>query len=165
MEEKAFVSSLHSFMKEKGTPIERIPHLGFKQSEFTLLLLLYKHISKMKLEKEVDYSCVCVSPPLSVNLWKIYKAVDKLGGYDSVSTLFSLCNRCKKRLHCWWAFKWKWAVGLGARDADSGAVNTSLPMLCFLWCWHCGISCESETHNEMELDRGSCWPPLLCPRL
>lgn len=65
MEEKAFVSSLHSFMKEKGTPIERIPHLGFKQSEFTLLLLLYKHISKMKLEKEVDYSCVCVSPPHS----------------------------------------------------------------------------------------------------
>ncbi|XP_063346293.1 AT-rich interactive domain-containing protein 5A [Pelmatolapia mariae] len=51
MEEKAFVSSLHSFMKEKGTPIERIPHLGFKQ----------------------------------INLWKIYKAVDKLGGYDSVT--------------------------------------------------------------------------------
>ncbi|XP_008280511.1 AT-rich interactive domain-containing protein 5A [Stegastes partitus] len=51
MEEKAFASSLHSFMKEKGTPIERIPHLGFKQ----------------------------------INLWKIYKAVDKLGGYDSVT--------------------------------------------------------------------------------
>ncbi|KAM6930464.1 LOW QUALITY PROTEIN: AT-rich interactive domain-containing protein 5A [Xenentodon cancila] len=51
MEEKAFVSSLHSFMKDKGTPIERIPHLGFKQ----------------------------------INLWKIYKAVDKLGGYDSVT--------------------------------------------------------------------------------
>lgn len=67
MEEKAFVSSLHSFMKEKGTPIERIPHLGFKQSEFTLLLLLNKHISKMELEKEVDYSCVCacVFPPHS----------------------------------------------------------------------------------------------------
>uniref|UniRef100_A0A3Q1ALA7 ARID domain-containing protein n=1 Tax=Amphiprion ocellaris TaxID=80972 RepID=A0A3Q1ALA7_AMPOC len=51
MEEKAFVSSLHSFMKDKGTPIERIPHLGFKQ----------------------------------INLWRIYKAVDKLGGYDSVT--------------------------------------------------------------------------------
>lgn len=65
MEEKAFVSSLHSFMKEKGTPIERIPHLGFKQSEFTLLLLLYKHIVMclMLLEKEVDYSCVCVCLP------------------------------------------------------------------------------------------------------
>uniref|UniRef100_A0A672H3F5 AT rich interactive domain 5A (MRF1-like) n=1 Tax=Salarias fasciatus TaxID=181472 RepID=A0A672H3F5_SALFA len=51
MEEKAFISSLHSFMKNKGTPIERIPHLGFKQ----------------------------------INLWRIYRAVDKLGGYDSVT--------------------------------------------------------------------------------
>ncbi|XP_059192698.1 AT-rich interactive domain-containing protein 5A [Centropristis striata] len=51
MEEKAFVSSLHSFMKNRGTPIERIPHLGFKQ----------------------------------INLWRIYKAVEKLGGYDSVT--------------------------------------------------------------------------------
>uniref|UniRef100_A0A3B4VE20 AT-rich interactive domain 5A n=1 Tax=Seriola dumerili TaxID=41447 RepID=A0A3B4VE20_SERDU len=51
MEEKAFVSSLHSFMKDKGSPIERIPHLGFKQ----------------------------------INLWKIYKAVEKRGGYDLVT--------------------------------------------------------------------------------
>ncbi|KAM9393816.1 AT-rich interactive domain-containing protein 5A [Pholidichthys leucotaenia] len=51
MEEKAFVSRLHAFMKDKGAPIERIPHLGFKQ----------------------------------INLWRIYKAVDKLGGYDSVT--------------------------------------------------------------------------------
>ncbi|XP_076587240.1 AT-rich interactive domain-containing protein 5A [Chaetodon auriga] len=51
MEEKAFVSSLHSFMKNRGTPIERIPHLGFKQ----------------------------------INLWRIFKAVEKLGGYDSVT--------------------------------------------------------------------------------
>lgn len=33
MEEKSFISGLHSFMKVRGTPIERIPHLGFKQSE------------------------------------------------------------------------------------------------------------------------------------
>ncbi|KAL6114454.1 arid5a [Pungitius sinensis] len=51
MEEKAFVSSLHSYMKDRGTPIERIPHLGFKQ----------------------------------INLWRIYKAVEKLGGYNSVT--------------------------------------------------------------------------------
>ncbi|XP_028434309.1 AT-rich interactive domain-containing protein 5A [Perca flavescens] len=51
MEEKAFISRLHAFMKDRGTPIERIPHLGFKQ----------------------------------INLWRIYKAVDKLGGYDSVT--------------------------------------------------------------------------------
>uniref|UniRef100_A0A7N8YEM1 AT-rich interactive domain 5A n=1 Tax=Mastacembelus armatus TaxID=205130 RepID=A0A7N8YEM1_9TELE len=51
MEEKAFVSNLHAFMKDRGTAIERIPHLGFKQ----------------------------------INLWRIYKAVEKLGGYDSVT--------------------------------------------------------------------------------
>ncbi|XP_068461098.1 AT-rich interactive domain-containing protein 5A [Clinocottus analis] len=51
MDEKAFVSSLHSFMKDRGTPIERIPHLGFKQ----------------------------------INLWRIYKAAEKLGGYESVT--------------------------------------------------------------------------------
>ncbi|KAM4579014.1 AT-rich interactive domain-containing protein 5A [Fundulus diaphanus] len=52
LEEKAFIASLHSFMKDKGTPIERIPHLGFKQ----------------------------------IDLWMIYKAVEKLGGYESVTT-------------------------------------------------------------------------------
>lgn len=36
LEEKAFISGLHSFMKERGSPIERIPHLGFKQSEFII---------------------------------------------------------------------------------------------------------------------------------
>ncbi|XP_045890842.1 AT-rich interactive domain-containing protein 5A isoform X1 [Micropterus dolomieu] len=51
IEEKVFVSRLHSFMKDRGTPIERIPHLGFKQ----------------------------------INLWRIHKAVEKLGGYDSVT--------------------------------------------------------------------------------
>ncbi|XP_062854737.1 AT-rich interactive domain-containing protein 5A [Trichomycterus rosablanca] len=50
-EEKNFVMNLHRFMKDRGTPIERIPHLGFKQ----------------------------------INLWKIYKAVELLGGYDSVT--------------------------------------------------------------------------------
>lgn len=32
-EERAFIINLYRFMKERGTPIERIPHLGFKQSE------------------------------------------------------------------------------------------------------------------------------------
>nr|XP_020512815.1 AT-rich interactive domain-containing protein 5A [Labrus bergylta] len=50
-EEKVFVVSLHNFMKDRATPIERIPHLGFKQ----------------------------------INLWRIYKAVEKLGGYDAVT--------------------------------------------------------------------------------
>uniref|UniRef100_UPI0037E735D1 AT-rich interactive domain-containing protein 5A n=1 Tax=Semicossyphus pulcher TaxID=241346 RepID=UPI0037E735D1 len=51
MEETEFVKGLFSFMKDRATPIERIPHLGFKQ----------------------------------INLWRIYKAVEKLGGYDSVT--------------------------------------------------------------------------------
>lgn len=33
-EERVFVDNLYHFMKDRGTPIERIPHLGFKQSEF-----------------------------------------------------------------------------------------------------------------------------------
>ncbi|KAI5770940.1 ARID5A [Gulo gulo luscus] len=47
-EEQAFLVSLYKFMKERHTPIERVPHLGFKQ----------------------------------INLWKIYKAVEKLGAYE-----------------------------------------------------------------------------------
>ena len=31
-EEQAFLVSLYTFMKERRTPIERVPHLGFKQS-------------------------------------------------------------------------------------------------------------------------------------
>ncbi|NXA85242.1 ARI5A protein, partial [Melanocharis versteri] len=50
-EEEAFLVSLYKFMKERRTPSERIPPLGFKQ----------------------------------INLWKIYKAVEKLGAYELVS--------------------------------------------------------------------------------
>uniref|UniRef100_A0A8B9PH16 AT-rich interaction domain 5A n=1 Tax=Apteryx owenii TaxID=8824 RepID=A0A8B9PH16_APTOW len=50
-EEEAFLVSLYKFMKDRRTPIERIPHLGFKQ----------------------------------INLWKIYKAVEKLGAYELVT--------------------------------------------------------------------------------
>lgn len=32
-EEQAFLVSLYKYMKERDTPIERIPFLGFKQSE------------------------------------------------------------------------------------------------------------------------------------
>ena len=31
-EEQAFLVSLYKYMKERKTPIERIPYLGFKQS-------------------------------------------------------------------------------------------------------------------------------------
>ncbi|XP_027709668.1 AT-rich interactive domain-containing protein 5A isoform X1 [Vombatus ursinus] len=50
-QEQAFLVSLYKFMKERHTPIERVPHLGFKQ----------------------------------INLWKIYKAVEKLGAYELVT--------------------------------------------------------------------------------
>ncbi|XP_067396379.1 AT-rich interactive domain-containing protein 5A isoform X1 [Emydura macquarii macquarii] len=50
-EEQAFLVNLYKFMKDRHTPIERVPHLGFKQ----------------------------------INLWKIYKAVEKLGAYELVT--------------------------------------------------------------------------------
>lgn len=34
--EKLFLIDLHSYMKKRGSPIERIPNLGFKQSKSTL---------------------------------------------------------------------------------------------------------------------------------
>ena len=40
---------------------------------------------------------MCVFPP--VNLWRIYKAVDKLGGYDSASTS-SVFHYCSCPLMC-----------------------------------------------------------------
>ncbi|XP_078421495.1 AT-rich interactive domain-containing protein 5B-like [Cetorhinus maximus] len=52
MSQQNFLVDLYKFMKERGTPIERIPHLGFKQ----------------------------------VNLLTLYKAVEKLGGYEAVTT-------------------------------------------------------------------------------
>lgn len=33
MTEETFLKDLYLFMKQRDTPIERIPHLGFKQSE------------------------------------------------------------------------------------------------------------------------------------
>lgn len=32
--EDQFLKDLHLFMKKRDTPIERIPHLGFKQSKY-----------------------------------------------------------------------------------------------------------------------------------
>lgn len=50
MEEKAFAANLHAFMKNRGSPIERIPHLGFKQSEST-----YHKIAKLNY---IDLNCM-----------------------------------------------------------------------------------------------------------
>jgi hypothetical protein len=37
-EEKEFLVKLHRFMKMRQTPIGRVPHLGFKESELILIL-------------------------------------------------------------------------------------------------------------------------------
>jgi hypothetical protein len=37
-EEKEFLMKLHRFMKMRQTPIGRVPHLGFKESELILVL-------------------------------------------------------------------------------------------------------------------------------
>lgn len=34
--EKVFLKDLYSYMKKRGSPIERIPNLGFKQSNSTV---------------------------------------------------------------------------------------------------------------------------------
>ncbi|KAL2078413.1 hypothetical protein ACEWY4_026098 [Coilia grayii] len=50
-EEQAFLVALYKYMKERKTPIERIPYLGFKQ----------------------------------INLWTMFQAVQKLGGYEVIT--------------------------------------------------------------------------------
>lgn len=155
MEEKAFVSSLHSFMKDRGSPIERIPHLGFKQSEFISTALLNEYNTHVECGWN---SFMCVFFPLPVNLWRIYKAVEKLGGYESVSTTFFLKIMIKVLWKLCRFLRVKWAVGqvtffntrgcLGCR-----ALEVSPPMLCCPWCWHCGTSSESATHSERALEQ------------
>lgn len=36
-DEQAFLVALYKYMKERRTPIERIPYLGFKQSRYNFL--------------------------------------------------------------------------------------------------------------------------------
>lgn len=38
--EKQFLKDLYSYMKKRGSPIDRIPNLGFKQSNSTLYTCL-----------------------------------------------------------------------------------------------------------------------------
>lgn len=41
--EEQFLKDLYLFMKKRDTPVERIPHLGFKQSNVELLIPDYKN--------------------------------------------------------------------------------------------------------------------------
>ncbi|NWR37518.1 ARI5A protein, partial [Tachuris rubrigastra] len=77
-EEAAFLVSLYKFMKDRHTPIERIPHLGFKQSMDPPNPLGTGRPPCIPLT-------LGLSSLLPVNLWKIYKAVEKLGAYELVT--------------------------------------------------------------------------------
>uniref|UniRef100_A0A3Q4ML28 Uncharacterized LOC102780130 n=1 Tax=Neolamprologus brichardi TaxID=32507 RepID=A0A3Q4ML28_NEOBR len=45
--EEQFLKDLYLFMKKRETPIERIPHLGFKQSKYYLLQHIWIHSSRI----------------------------------------------------------------------------------------------------------------------
>uniref|UniRef100_A0A3P8RG62 ARID domain-containing protein n=1 Tax=Astatotilapia calliptera TaxID=8154 RepID=A0A3P8RG62_ASTCA len=45
--EEHFLKNLYLFMKKRETPIERIPHLGFKQSKYYLLQHIWIHSSRI----------------------------------------------------------------------------------------------------------------------
>lgn len=144
-EEQAFLVSLYKFMKERHTPIERVPHLGFKQSASLggggwcsgrvsvggqqpgdvprqdnrqgtsakgdpgcrqPVGVACEDGASLKARGGVGFSSSWAACPVhnsgpawecgvtepdrlpclfpSVNLWKIYKAVEKLGAYELV---------------------------------------------------------------------------------
>lgn len=87
-EEEAFLVSLYKFMKERHTPIERIPHLGFKQSTAPRGGGGVRFGEGVRARSGAGGRCALLTPsPLfPVNLWKIYKAVEKLGAYELVSS-------------------------------------------------------------------------------
>uniref|UniRef100_A0A4W5KSX3 ARID domain-containing protein n=1 Tax=Hucho hucho TaxID=62062 RepID=A0A4W5KSX3_9TELE len=75
-EERSFIASLHCFMKDRGTPIERIPHLGFKQSDV--------------LKVRVCSLWCMIQQVTSRRLWK--NVYDELGGSPG-STSAATCTR------------------------------------------------------------------------
>uniref|UniRef100_S4RCK6 ARID domain-containing protein n=1 Tax=Petromyzon marinus TaxID=7757 RepID=S4RCK6_PETMA len=75
--EKAFLDAIYKFMRERGTPIERLPHLGFKQIN---LWIMFKTTQQLG-----GYDSVTPQ-----RLWKV--VYDELGG-DSGSTSAATCTR------------------------------------------------------------------------
>uniref|UniRef100_A0A8C4NCW1 ARID domain-containing protein n=1 Tax=Eptatretus burgeri TaxID=7764 RepID=A0A8C4NCW1_EPTBU len=76
-EQEAFLQDLHSFMRARKTPIERIPHLGFKQVDLWLLFTTVNRIG--------GYEQVTAR-----RLWK--HVYDVLGGNPG-STSAATCTR------------------------------------------------------------------------
>ncbi|XP_062339761.1 AT-rich interaction domain 6 [Osmerus eperlanus] len=77
MREETFLKDLYQFMMKRDSPIERIPHLGFKQID---LFLMYKTVAKMGGYPEVT----------SQQLWK--QVYSTLGG-NPRSTSAATCTR------------------------------------------------------------------------
>ncbi|KAI1904694.1 hypothetical protein AGOR_G00008340 [Albula goreensis] len=77
MSEETFLKELYAFMKNRDTPIERIPHLGFKQID---LFVMFKTVQSMGGYNQVS----------AHQLWK--QVYNKLGG-NPRSTSAATCTR------------------------------------------------------------------------
>ncbi|KTG46344.1 hypothetical protein cypCar_00015516 [Cyprinus carpio] len=77
MTEESFLKDLYLFMKQRDTPIERIPHLGFKQIN---VFLMYKTVKELGGYQQVT----------AQQLWK--KVYNILGG-NPRSTSAATCTR------------------------------------------------------------------------
>ncbi|XP_067279742.1 AT-rich interaction domain 6 [Pseudorasbora parva] len=77
MTEERFLKDLYLFMKQRDTPIERIPHLGFKQID---MFLMYKTVKELGGYQQVT----------TQQLWK--KVYNILGG-NPRSTSAATCTR------------------------------------------------------------------------
>ncbi|XP_057216882.1 AT-rich interaction domain 6 [Triplophysa rosa] len=77
MTEESFLKDLYVFMKQRDTPIERVPHLGFKQID---LFLMYKTVKELGGYQQVT----------AQQLWK--KVYNILGG-NPRSTSAATCTR------------------------------------------------------------------------
>ncbi|XP_073681267.1 uncharacterized protein [Garra rufa] len=75
--EESFLKDLYLFMKQRDTPIERIPHLGFKQID---MFLMYKTVKELGGYQQVT----------AQQLWK--KVYNILGG-NPRSTSAATCTR------------------------------------------------------------------------
>uniref|UniRef100_A0A673LA69 Uncharacterized LOC107719083 n=1 Tax=Sinocyclocheilus rhinocerous TaxID=307959 RepID=A0A673LA69_9TELE len=77
MTEESFLKDIYLFMKQRDTPIERIPHLGFKQID---MFLMYKTVKELGGYQQVT----------AQQLWK--KVYNILGG-NPRSTSAATCTR------------------------------------------------------------------------
>lgn len=78
-EEKIFLDQLHLFMERRGSPISKVPNLGFKKSKD----LLPEHFLLKSAQSEfLFFTSVFFS---TVDLFLMFSIVNKMGGYEAVS--------------------------------------------------------------------------------